>query len=175
MIYKEKQKFTQPLIWVGLIFSGMITIGIFSLGYYIQIIRGQKFGNNPMSDNALIISLILVIFLFLSVLLLFGFANLTTVIDKRGIGYRFFPFHFKFHRIDWEMIEKFDVITYKPIREYGGWGIRLGKAGTAYNVSGDKGLKLKLNSGKNILIGTQKQTELTDFLTRLMNVLSHTN
>jgi len=167
MIYKEDQKFKEPAIWIGLIVSGLVVIGIFGFGFYRQIIQGKQFGDNPMSDNGLIITFTLVILLFLAILLLFGFANLTTEIDKRRVSFRFFPFHFKHHRISWDDIENFEVITYKPLRDYGGWGIRIGKKGKAYNVSGDKGLQLQLKSGKSILIGTQKAVELSDFLSKL--------
>lgn len=167
MIYKESQKFKEPAIWIGLIFSGIVVAGIFGLGIYRQIIQGRQFGNNPMSDTGLIVAFALVVFLFLLVFLLFGFAKLTTEIDKRRIAFRFFPFHFKFQQIGWDKIEKFEVVTYKPIRDYGGWGIRFGKIGKAYNVAGNKGLQLQLKSGKHILIGTQKAVELSDFLSKL--------
>jgi len=167
MIYREDQKFNEPVIWIGLIVSGLVVIGIFGFGFYRQIIQGLPFGNNPMSDNGLIVSFGLVILLFLLVFLLFGFARLTTLINRAGIAYKFFPFHFKYQQISWDKIEKFDVIAYKPLRDYGGWGIRIGKKGKAYNVSGDIGLQLQLKSGKSILIGTQKAVELSDFLSKL--------
>jgi len=169
MIYKENQKFKEPAIWIGLIISGMVVIGIFGLGFYHQIVQGRQFGNNPMSDTGLIVTFVLVVFLFLSVFLLFAFAKLTIEIDRRRIAFRFFPFHLKFQQIGWDKVEKFEVITYKPIRDYGGWGIKFGKKGKAYNVAGDKGLQLQLKSGKNILIGTQKTAELTDFLSKLQS------
>jgi len=167
MNYRENQKFKEPAIWIGLTVSALVVIGIFGLGFYRQIIQGKPFGNNPMSDTGLIVTFVLVVFLFLLVFLLFGFAKLTTEIDKRRIAFRFFPFHLKFQQIGWDKIEKFEVITYKPIRDYGGWGIKFGKKGKAYNVAGDKGLQLQLKSGKTILIGTQKAVELSDFLSKL--------
>jgi hypothetical protein len=39
---------------------------------------------------------------------------------------------------------------------YGGWGIKRGIGGLAYNVSGNQGLQLVLTDGRKILIGTQK-------------------
>jgi hypothetical protein len=99
--------------------------------------------------------------------LMFGIARLETVIDDRGIAYRFFPFHLKFRSINWEAIEKYDVIVYHPVRDYGGWGIRGNKNNKAYNVSGNEGLHIQLKNGGSILLGTHKQAELTDFLASL--------
>jgi len=77
----------------------------------------------------------------------------------------FFPFHFRDQQIGWEEIERYEVVKYSPLLEFGGWGIRFNRRGKAFNVSGNKGLRLYLKSGRIILIGTQRDKELTDFLT----------
>ena len=52
---------------------------------------------------------------------------------------------------------------YKPLREYGGWGIRCSlKRGKAYNVSGNKGVQLVFKNGKQLLIGSQKAEALEE-------------
>ena len=81
-----------------------------------------------------------------------------TDIDTSYINIKVKPFVNK--QIPFTDIESWTVRSYKPILEYGGWGIRWGLKGTAYNVTGNKGLQLVLNSGKKILIGTQKDIEL---------------
>ncbi len=123
-----------------------------------------------MSDNELIIVFISSVIFFILISLLIGSTTLKTSIDKNGIEYRFFPLHFKTQRINWNSVEKYEVIRYHPIRDYGGWGIRYGRKGKAYNVSGDRGLQLHLNNGKNILIGTQKEKGLKEFLIELFNL-----
>jgi hypothetical protein len=46
---------------------------------------------------------------------------------------------------------------YRPILEYGGWGIRCGwKGGRAYNVSGNEGVQLVFKNGKRLLIGSKE-------------------
>ena len=45
---------------------------------------------------------------------------------------------------------------YSPVAEYGGWGIRYGKSGSAYNMRGNRGIQLELKNGKEFLIGTQQ-------------------
>jgi len=165
--FTETQKFNQPWIWIGIAAIGLTMTTVFEFGIYQQLFRGKPFGNNPMSDNGLIISYLLIVLLITGLILLFRFACLSTEIDENGIDYRFFPFHLKHKKITWSEIEKMEVITYKPIRDYGGWGIRYNRTGKAYNVSGDKGLQLYLKNGKRILIGTQRDAELTDFLGKL--------
>jgi hypothetical protein len=59
-----------------------------------------------------------------------------------------------------------DVVTcrardYRPIREFGGWGIHRGWKGTwAYNVRGHRGVELTLRDGASLLIGSQRADEL---------------
>jgi hypothetical protein len=167
MVYNETQKLSQPWIWIVAIISGLLAIGLSGAGVYEQIIQGQKSGIYPMSEDRLIFVFILLLILFISIYLLLVFSKLTTIIDKNAINYKYFPFHLKFRSISWNEIEQYDVITYNPIKDYGGWGIRFGKKGKAYNVSGNKGLLLYLKTGKRILIGTKKDIELADFLSRI--------
>ena len=62
-------------------------------------------------------------------------------------------------------IQKMEVVTYEPLYEYGGWGVRFNfKKGWCYNVSGNKGLLITYKSGKTFLIGTQRADELTEIL-----------
>lgn len=50
--------------------------------------------------------------------------------------------------------------AYSPIGEYGGWGIRNGKHGRAFNMRGNEGVQLVLRSGQRVLIGSQRPEEL---------------
>ena len=70
-----------------------------------------------------------------------------------------FPFH---------SIQKVEAVTYSPIMEYGGWGLRYGRKGKAYNVSGNKAVFLTLCNEKNVLIGSQKHGELYFFINQMM-------
>ena len=59
--------------------------------------------------------------------------------------------------------------TYKPIVEYGGWGLRSGVfgSGQAFNVYGNIGLQLELKNRKKLLIGTQKKYEIEKALEQI--------
>jgi hypothetical protein len=167
MEFREEQKFNQPWLIIILILSGMVTIGVFGVGFYRQILLGKPYGNQPMNNEALIISFIAVIIFFISIFVLFNVCKLVVNIDRFGIEFRFIPFQRKTRKIEWKLIESFEVRKYKPILEYGGWGIRYGLNGKAYNVKGNMGLQLKLKDGKKILLGTQKPDELKEFLLKM--------
>ncbi|MBK9257378.1 MAG: hypothetical protein IPM42_18055 [Saprospiraceae bacterium] len=96
--------------------------------------------------------------------------RLDTRMDENGIRYKFFPIINKWRNISWDEINTAEVREYKPIREYGGWGIRYGFSGKAYTTKGKTGLQLTLKNGnKNILIGTQKATEMEYILKKILS------
>jgi len=83
---------------------------------------------------------------------------LLTVIKEDGIQIKFFPF--TDFIIPFNKIKNYKIREYRPIIEYGGWGIRFNQSGKAYSVSGKIGLQIELSNGKSILIGTQKPDAL---------------
>ncbi|MFZ4523544.1 MAG: hypothetical protein ACOYNC_17715 [Bacteroidales bacterium] len=163
-VYKEVQRFPAIWIWIGSGLPALVMFGVFSFAINRQVIQGKKFGNHPMSDQGLIIVAVLVILLLLLIGIMFGVARLHTIVDRQGVSFRFFPFQFKYRKIGWEMIDSCKVVKYNPILDFGGWGIKGDKRRRVYNVSGDMGLQLRLNSGATILIGTREGTKLSAFL-----------
>jgi hypothetical protein len=91
-------------------------------------------------------------------------AALNTEVRADGLYVKFFPFHWSFQRIPLENLKGIAVTTYRPILDYGGWGIRYGIAGKAYNVSGNRGVKLTFFKGRSLLIGSQQPEELAEAL-----------
>lgn len=98
------------------------------------------------------------IFIF-SMLYLFYTLRLITHVDAKGIYIRFYPLPGKI--IDYAEVESCIARTYRPLREYGGWGIKYGRGGKAYNISGDRGAQLVMKDGKRVLIGSQHADELS--------------
>jgi len=88
--------------------------------------------------------------------------RLETEVRGDGLYVRFFPFHRRYKRFTRGDLQEFYACQYRPVREYGGWGIRYGAKGKAYNVSGKEGVQLVLGSGKRLLIGSQRAQELAD-------------
>jgi len=116
--------------------------------------------HNKQSFSAPLVLLLAGIIL-LAVLLTFAwflYLKLETVIDAQGITVRFHGIPFCKRHIAWPEIKTISVITYSPLSDYGGWGVRYGMAGNGwcYNVGGDKGIKLFYKNDKPFLIGTQQ-------------------
>ena len=153
--YREVQHFRQPWLW--LLVAGIFGVSVWS--FVQQIVLGRPFGQNPAPDT--VIMIIGMVF-GLAFPLLFLVANLTIEVRSDGLYYRFLPFHWSFHRISADTLAKYEVQTYSPIRDYGGWGIRYGRGGKVYNVSGNRGVMLVLSDGQKLLMGSQKPDDLAD-------------
>ena len=155
LLYREVQRFRQFWIWILVIAVSLITIW----GMVQQIVLSKPFGNNPAPDIVLIIIVVVIGF---GLPIFFYVTNLTTEVRNDGVYFRFFPLHISFRKIGLEDINGFDVQTYRAIRDYGGWGIRYGRKGKAYNVSGNRGVQLRLSNGELILIGSQHPEEMAE-------------
>ena len=52
---------------------------------------------------------------------------------------------------------RIEVVTYRPIADYGFWGIRAGRDGErALIARGNRGVRLELTDGTRLLIGSQR-------------------
>jgi hypothetical protein len=141
-LFEENQKFTQWWLWVILLSFPIISFG-------------------PFDENTININYVLIGFF---IPFLFYLFELRLKVSAEGLHYQFFPFHFKSHIIKMADIEKFKAMEYSPLKEYGGWGIKYGFKGKAYNVSGNKGVKIFLKNETNIMFGSQKHSELAKAL-----------
>ncbi|MCF8234309.1 MAG: DUF6141 family protein [Bacteroidales bacterium] len=162
LYFKEKQRFNHW--WIIAIVT--IVTGLWLWAFIQQIILGIPFGTRPAPDLALIIILVLV----LIPVLIFAFHSMHTEIRSDGIYYRLAPI-MRSKKIKTEDITEWHLRKYKPVREFGGWGIRFSfrkKGSKTYNVKGKSGLQLKLDSGKKILIGTQKPEEIEKAMEKLL-------
>lgn len=156
ILFEEKQQFRQWWLWLFIIsLNGFIIYKIFIV---------EDYGNGLKSV------IILPVVIMLSFIVFFYVLNLKTRIYKDKIEIKFYPFHKNWKKYPLQSIQKMEVIKYKPLLDYGGYGIRMG----AYNVSGNRGLKIyytdKNNYESSILIGTQKPEELSTIIKSIYNV-----
>lgn len=157
ILYREEQRFTQPWIWAVLAVPGALLLW----GLFRQAVLNRPFGNNPAPTWLLGA----VVAFFGLLLVLFAVLRLTVEVRESVLSVRFFPLLRK--EIPLAEIAECEARAYRPIREYGGWGIKYGfKRGWAYNVRGNRGVQLRLRNGKKILVGSQRAEELAAAIRR---------
>ena len=163
LIYREEQNFSLWLRWLIAVSMALtVLLSIFSL---------TKIPSEQGSADIIPILILIIagICVPIAVALLFLLLKLETQVRPDGVYIRFFPFHIHFKRFGSEDLSEYYARQYKPLREYGGWGIRCSfKNGKAYNVSGNKGVQLVFKNGRRLLIGSQKAQQLEKAIRSIM-------
>ena len=153
VLFSETQRFRQ---WWIVAVLGVIALG--SLWAFVQqVVIGEPFGDNPASDGWLI-AIVVVFGMGLPAFILS--ISLRTEVRRDAVLVRLWPIHRNWVRIPVATVHEAAAVTYSPIREYGGWGLRYGPNGKAYNVRGNRGVRIVHGSGERLLIGSQRADDL---------------
>lgn len=151
-IYREEQNFGW---WVYALLAAMAAIGLL-VAYWIPPDKAP----DP-SGLRVEIPLVLAVGLILPSVLVAGVLRMTTEVTptQLRVWFGWLPTYRKAVSIG--EIQALEVVRYRPIRECGGWGIRTGPNGErVLNARGDRGVRLLLNDGTRLLIGSQRPDEL---------------
>lgn len=177
--FKEEQRLgNSPQIWFMYI-AFLIFLAGSGWVFYQELILSVPRGSRPTSDAQLQLTLVISLIVFSILIFFMHCIKLVTKIDEKSISIRFTPLQRKPKVITKEQISRYKIRKYKPIIEYGGWGLRATndipisyrrrRFGIAYNVSGNIGLQLYLTNTRKILIGTQNPTGIEHAMKKLMD------
>lgn len=135
MGFRERQ-YAPLLIWI-------VLVGMTAVAFVVEALFEQP----PGGSVALGLAVSTVV-----VLALFG--RMTTDVRPDGlvVTYGFVPVYRK--RFRYEDIADLRPERYRPLREFGGWGIRGWGNHRALSIKGDLGLRLYLRSGQVWMLGS---------------------
>ena len=152
VLFREVQRF-RDVWWVMVLVFGIAALQWwFFLG---QIVGGAPVGNRPAPDV-----LVVVIWLLFGIGLpvFFLLLGLDVEVTPDAVTIRFTPLLVRV--IDPREIAGVEPLTYRPLVEFGGWGIRGLGGRVAYNVRGNQGVELTLRDGRRIVNGSQRAAAL---------------
>lgn len=164
-LFSEQQQFNQIIIWILVGIGTIPMMAILGWGIYQQLILGQPWGDEPMSDLGLLLVTLLCLGIMIGVVLLLRYLKLETKVDRWGIHYRFSPLINQ-----WREINKTDILEYR-IKKYSfrGYGIRWGLDGIkTLNVKGNKGIEFHYGENKRLIIGSQQPELFLAALDKMM-------
>jgi hypothetical protein len=147
--FSEVQRFRQ--VWV-IILVGFIAL--LSWAFLVELLF------NPANGSSAVI--IIMVFVVFGVVFPVWFLvmKLEIKVGDLLLSYRMYPLQVRWREVPAGEIASAEAVTYRPILEYGGWGIRIGCRGWAYNVSGNRGVFIRKKTGNCFLLGSQKPDEL---------------
>jgi len=152
LYFREVQQNNQWWLWAVV----LIPCAVVAYGAVLQLVFGKPWGDRPMSDAGLSL---LVVFLCAVIVWLYK-VRLVTEVRAEGVSTQF-EWLWRPRLVPLATIHSYQVITYRPIADYGGWGLRYGfKGGMAYTSSGTRGVQLEFDDGERLLIGSQRPEEL---------------
>lgn len=156
VIFREVQRFS---LWLRTVFALSMAAAVVVDCIALNSMLAEPYPPSPV-NSALLVIVGIVLPIALATLL--WAAKLETEVRSEALYVRLFPFHIRYRKITPADLSECYARTYRPLVEYGGWGIRCGFAGggRAYNMSGNQGVQLIMKDGRKLLIGSQKPDEL---------------
>ena len=124
-----------------------------------QVALRHPWGSHPMSNASVIgwtVFLWIIYFRLITVRLVTDVRDSELVVSLRGF--------WRARHILLREIRSAEMITYDPERDYGGYGIRTGRFGTAYVAAGQRGVRLELANGATVVVGSQIAEKLAGVL-----------
>jgi hypothetical protein len=155
MNFYESQKFPLRQIAVAL----LVPPSIMTLLLLWQVVLGHHWQGQSLSNDEVIgwtIFLWLLYFRLITVRMVTKVDQGKLIVRLRGI--------WRSRRIPLAHIQSAAAITFDPVRDYGGYGIRSGPAGKAWIASRNHGVHLILANGDALVIGSQRPDELVEAL-----------
>jgi len=170
ILFREEQKFSSPWLWVFTAIVITFAIAPEVIDIFKQIVLNQPIRKGDERLASMILLLLLLVFIFIAMIILFRYMKLVIEVRPNGVFYRYPPFILKMKSFYRDEINNYEIRTYKPIKEFSGWGIKYSwtGAGRAITVKGKTGLQLYLVNGKKVLLGTQRGEALNRAMQKMM-------
>jgi hypothetical protein len=128
-----------------------------------QVLLGHQFGKQQMTNTSVVgwtIFLWIIYFRLITVSIITEVRDRQLIVTLRGL--------WRARRVPVSQISSVEMVTYDPEKDYGGYGIRSNRDGTAYLANGKHGVRIRLANGSSLVVGSQRAGDLAAVLRRLM-------
>jgi hypothetical protein len=140
--FNEEQRFRQPWLWAAVVAAALAAW----LPLLLLVVDDHREG--PAWSAWL-----LAIGIGVGLPVLFALARLRVDVYDDRVVIRYRPFTTR--TISFDQVVSADAVTYRPVREYGGWGIKgWSRQKVAYNMGGNRGVLITLADARTVLIGS---------------------
>jgi hypothetical protein len=144
--FREEQRF--QWFWTAAMLVPAIIIGY---GLYRQVWLGRPVGPGILLWPAFAVAVVVAVWI--------SQMKLVSEVRDDVLSIRFLRL-WPDRVVPWNQVARAEVFTYRPIRDYGGWGVRWSARGTVFHARGNRGVRMELVSGERVLVGSQRPEEL---------------
>jgi hypothetical protein len=118
-------------------------------------------GNSALAAGAAFVTL-------LSVAIIAAFFRMTVELTPAELRVRFGWLSMFGDALPLSRVEGCQAVTYRPVA-YGGWGLRGSlRGGGALSARGNRGVRLRLDDGKEVIVGSQRPEALAEAIDRAL-------
>jgi hypothetical protein len=154
VLYKERTSFAW---WAHVLVWGCVVIGG---GSVLTGAKGGPGGPELLWTLAAPLGLVaLVPLLFYGV-----FGALSTEVSEAGLDLKWVPFSLIKKFIPLDSITKAEAVTYRPLAEFGGWGIRGMGEKKAWTVRGNRAVRMELVGGNVFYLGSDRPERIAEWI-----------
>jgi hypothetical protein len=147
-VYREEQYFDWR-VYALIALAGFLT----GLG----LLRGRVWSREVALGLIIGIAFLMFVIVFL--------LHMTTEVSSTGLRVWFGWAPTSPRTVSIDTVRSVEVVSYRPIADYGFWGARAGRDGErAFIARGNRGVRLELIDGTRLLIGSQRPEALASVL-----------
>lgn len=150
----ERTTYTERTPWAGWVHAVMW--GAITLSCY-PVLAGW---DTELPFPARVLIVVGVVAFAAAVVVLLG--GLTVRIQPTGIFMHLGRVPLVRRRVPYSEIESLESVRYRPLREFGGWGVRGWGARKAWSARGDRAVALQLEGDRLLLIGSDHPQRLEE-------------
>jgi hypothetical protein len=155
VVYREEQNFDWRYYAATAALEAFV---VFTL-YWCHL-RGQDPALGG-SAKQLVLAAFALVGLGLPPLVVLGFLRMTTEVTPSDVRVWFGWVPTYRRLVPVAAVQKIEVVSYRPLLDHGGWGVRSGRDGErVLSARGNRGVRLDLSDGTRLLIGSQRPEAL---------------
>jgi hypothetical protein len=106
------------------------------------------------------VSWLSVIMTLIGIALVLIYGGFRTLVSRQTVTVRMGILGIRLLNLKMADIASSEIVTFQPLRDFGGYGIRFNKEMKAYFLSGNRGVKITTRSGRKFLVGSDHPERL---------------
>jgi hypothetical protein len=160
VVFREEQNFAW---WIYAV------LGVMAIFAWVAPAWAHPGAGNPGAGKGWEIPIGLAVGLTLPTVLILGVLRMTTEVTPTDVRVWFGWIPTYRHLVPLGNIERLEVVCFRPIADYGFWGVRSGRDGECALIArGNSGVRLYLSDGSRLSIGSQRPEALAVALEKAM-------
>lgn len=163
-LYSERT-WAPPWFWVLIWGACLLGAGV-ALRELFWEYAGQRASGAGAQPSVVPLALVSGFLLLFPTFLTLASSCLDVEVRSDHLFVAFGPLHLIRKRIPYAAVKAVEAVTYRPIVEFGGWGLRIRRGKTAWTIRGNQAARVTLSSGKQVYVGSRFPQRLAERMRR---------